>query len=213
MLSRNSIGIPVLAALAVAAWVVGGCGRYAPVADSTGAERDSARFGVMHHPFEYARHLQAKAGKLAEAEISRLSAAEMIYRNEAKLYTTHVPITMELTGGWTKLYREYTNYDVFDVYRSESLIYPVTIELRFEYDLVGTPYRSIHGSESMKQAQTDTDYSVVRSGTLIRRYRCDALGDYVGKIPDLPPRPHYFEDQDPTAAQGAGSNPYPPGDL
>ncbi len=161
----------------------------------------------------YSAHLLKKAKELAERELGRMAAAELTYRNKATF--NQIPsgsLFAEGQGTYIKLYRNFTGYEIEDIYRSESFLYPVAYQVRFNFDMLATPPRSSTLQDAQKVAQTDVEFSVIGTFSLVRRYRADRNGEYVGNLPDLPPRPNYHTRAEGTEEAGAAlPNNLPPG--
>lgn len=140
--------------------------------------------------------LLEKAQKLAESELARLSAAEMIYRN--KVYD-HVYIDEDngvRTDILMKYYRSFRAAEVVDVKRTDSLLFPVEFIIQYDYDLIGTGMEAglpATMAKAAKKVKNDTAFQVYSSESLTRQYRCDSAGDCDILDPDLLPRPNYWE--------------------
>ncbi len=140
--------------------------------------------------------LMERARQLAEQELARLSAAEMIYRN--KVYD-HVYVDEDngvRTDILMKYYRNFRGAEVLDLKRTDSLLYPLEFVIRYDFDMLGT--RTEAGlpttmAETAKKVKNDNSFRVYASDSLVRQYRCDASGEHDQSIAELLPRPNYWE--------------------
>lgn len=177
----------------VAVVVLLGCEKSPPGAHPSQATVVSPLAGFSE---EYAARLEQKARELAELELARMAAAEMIYRNKAVFQKSQVDLTggfVAESGAYVKIYRNFKGYHIEDIYQSGSLKYPIAYEIHYDYDVLATTPRGNHLPNAEELAQQDHEYEILRQGTLVRRYRCDTDGNYEGGLPELPPRPDLFE--------------------
>src|SRR5262245_45380293 len=85
---------------------------------------------------EYAAHLLKKGQELAQRELGRMAAAELTYRNKAEFHQLpHGDLFADGQGTFVKLYRNFTGYEIEDIYRSESFLYPIAYQIRFSFDM------------------------------------------------------------------------------
>jgi hypothetical protein len=138
--------------------------------------------------------LMARATALAEDELVRLNAAEMVYRNKVYVHT----YTMEAFASnparqYMKLYREFTGYEIEDIERTPSLLKPVKFLIRFDFDLVGTRGEggNPHDPAVIRRVQGDHAFIVHGRESLTREYICDAGGRVVSEPPS-PERPNIY---------------------
>lgn len=148
----------------------------------------------------------------AAREFARLAAAEMIYRYVPVTFDELNPATQTKTTTYYKAYRELTGYEVKDVYRTGSLKYPLTAQIRFDYDLYMT---SAHwNANALEEAKKDKDFELRDRYSLYRWYKCDEEGRHIGELFSVLPRPRpdnlrLFQNE-----PGSGLlNPYPPGEA
>ncbi|MCH7959445.1 MAG: hypothetical protein IID08_04915 [Candidatus Hydrogenedentes bacterium] len=132
------------------------------------------------------RALLARAEELAQSEIARLAAEALVYRSNAELHETILPVIGSKVGVYVKMYREFTGYEVVDIVRSNSILYPVEIAIRFDFDVLATEVRSIGAPDAQVHAQADYRFRVFRQDSVRRRYRCDPEGNPVDILPELP---------------------------
>ena len=141
---------------------------------------------------EFITTLQQTAATLADREIKAMQAAEYAYKDTVETYDIRHPIIVGATHSM-KWYREYTDYALVDIYRSDSLLEPIIIELEYRYDYMRTTIRaSFHykGNDRRVQAEkaaaADTEYVLEGKGFVVRRrYQCDAFGNVVSEFPPL----------------------------
>ena len=132
------------------------------------------------------RALLARAEKLAQSEIARLAAEALVYRSNAELHETRLPVIGSKVGVYVKMYREFTGYEVVDIVRSNSVLYPVEIAIRFDFDVLATEVRGSGEPDAQRHAQADYRFRVFRQDSVRRRYRCDLEGNPVDILPELP---------------------------
>lgn len=132
------------------------------------------------------RALLARAEELAQSEISRLAAEALVYRSNAELHETVLPMIGSKVGVYVKMYREYTGYEVVDIVRSDSVLYPIEIAIRFDFDVLATEVRGMGEPDAQTHAQADYRFRVFRQDSVRRRYRCDPEGNPVDILPELP---------------------------
>lgn len=144
---------------------------------------------------EYAEYLSDKAGKLAQRELARLSAIELMYRNKTYYHEFFYAGVGIQGGAYAKLYRQFTDYTLIDITHSDSLLRPITFAYEFTYDLIGTDPVVIgyQDPKSAREAHANQDFHFYRTGTVKRRYDCDENGEPLGDLPLPPPRPNYWD--------------------
>ncbi len=136
--------------------------------------------------------LQGKAQEIAERDLARIMATELLYRNVTEYFEPIHRGRQMSVPLWVKQYRHYRSYEIADIYRSDSYLYPIVYEIHYLYDYLHTQRREILQTPNAKQvAMKDQDFMVSGSGALIRRYRCDSDGNYIGDLPEIPPRPTF----------------------
>ncbi len=136
-----------------------------------------------------------KATALAEGEIARLAAAEMVYRNKVMI---HAFLLEGSAGGPTllymKLYRRFTGFELVNVERSPSVITPLKVLIRFNYDRVGT--REVNGTsgdaELRGRVESDVAFVVHDQESIIREYPCTAKGDVIKLPTPILDRPNFW---------------------
>ncbi len=154
--------------------------------------------------------LKEKAADLAEADLTRFNVADAAYKAKVQLHTQDLP--MGETGIYIKMYRHFTGYEVRDIYRSDSLIYPIAYAIRFYYEIVATAPQHMDLPGAEEKAKRDNEFKVVSKHSITRYYACDDDGDYAGNLPEVPARPNYYTrfqgiDPEPGAVR---PNPLPP---
>lgn len=156
-----------------------------------------------------------QAESLAAEELARLSAIELLYKNIPQLQMATIPVEERRIGGWVKSYRKYTGYEINDIYRSDSYLYPIIFEISYQFDQFHTETRDFKNVRSQGISMNDKKFTLLKKDSLIRRYRCDENGVYLKNLPELPPRPSifvaaYFK-QERVAEEFEGiANPLPP---
>ena len=146
-----------------------------------------------HVPASYTKHLIDQATKLGEREIARMSAAELIYRNQSFLNESAIKgdVLAPGFGMYLKIYRSFTGFKIKDIYRSESFLYPVAYDIEYDFDLLGTTPRVYSDPKSVELSAADTQFNLIGRYNLTRRYKVDAQGNYTGTLPELPPRANF----------------------
>ncbi len=159
---------------------------------------DSMRSGSSSQGLSASRvaKLTEKAHQLAESEMARMSAAEMIYRNKVQVNETSIPAMILgeslKTTVYLKIYRNFTGYEVEDIVFSDSVLYPVTYEIRYEYDVLATTHRGSHLLNANSLSSQDREFKLLRHSSTTQRYRCDRSGSYKGAPAGLLSRPNLF---------------------
>lgn len=137
----------------------------------------------------------SKARALAEGELARLSAAEMMYRNRVFLHSYSYPSAGLQSFAYTKRYREFKDFEIVDIVKSESLLRPYRISIRYNFDIVGTD--GVHvtrlNPKAAQLAAQDHRFRRFRSDSIVLDYDCDQDGEPLSAaLPNLA-RPNYFE--------------------
>ncbi len=150
-------------------------------------------------PYEYAdpQTLMKKANAIAESEIARLAAAEMLYRNKVMIHAYEMDLlagTSPATEVWIKLYRSFTGFEVLDIERAPSLLAPLKITIRFDYDRVGT--REVRGNRSTPGlydlVRQDVAFIVHDKESIVREYSCSGRGDPIRLPSPILKRPNIW---------------------
>ncbi len=137
--------------------------------------------------------LKQKADTFAQSEMARYNAIELIYKNIPELHTTRVPINNNLIKGWTKTYRRFTEYEVVDIVRSESMLSPIQYEITFHYEQYNTPYRKTDAPNAQQLCEDDFEYELRFTESLTRTFACDTQGELLESVSAPPERPLYFK--------------------
>lgn len=150
-------------------------------------------FEVSGEEIDEVALLKERARGLAESELARLSAIEMLYRNQAYYYEYTMPGMT--TGAYAKLYRQFTGYEIVDIERSDSLLRPLTFTVSYRFDLIGTEAISVQqeNAKSARAAKSDHSYRLYTSGDVVQRYTCTEDGSLAGPAPVPLERPNYWE--------------------
>lgn len=161
---------------------------------------------------QYAKRMRVKARDLALEELARMSAADLVYRNQSELHTRESLMMNTRTGVYVKLYRDFKAYSIIDIYRSDSIMAPISFEIRYTYDIIGTTPRQMEDTDSEALSQRDSVYEDLGTYQLTRWYECDEDGNYLGNLPVLPSRPDFYTlGRQPSEGTRALRNPRPKG--
>lgn len=141
---------------------------------------------------DFSKMLYEKAQQLAQAEITKFNAIEKTYVNTVEFHEHGWHPVNPGGGVYIKSYRNFTHYRIDDIYRSESFLYPITIEISYKYDFFHTKPHHSEMPDSKAKAEEETEFTIRETAVIIRRYLCNNRGDYLGTLADLPPRQQYF---------------------
>lgn len=180
----NIMNRTYLTIAALAAVLIVGCTQTVPNT-SSGSGQESVT--------EYGLELQQKAIDLASAELARFNAVELLYRNIPMRHRITNPGTMHFDFGWVKLYRRFSDLDVKDVRRSDSLLTPIIFEVEFEYELYGTRFHRESEGPALEKTRTDIIFDILHSDTVTIFYGCNEEGQLVNSDQEYLPRPNYFQ--------------------
>lgn len=138
--------------------------------------------------------LHDKAARLAQSEIAKFNTIELTYKDTVEFHQ-HKKHPFNPGGGvFVKSYTEYTDYWIKDIRQTDSFLHPITFDIAYRlkfYATTGEHHSDTPGSEEL--AEKETEYHVRWEGEIVRNYACDATGEYVGDLPEIPERGHYFE--------------------
>jgi hypothetical protein len=138
--------------------------------------------------------LVASARALAQDELTRLNAAEMIYRNKVYVHVyTMAEAALPPSRQCMKLYRQFKDCDVEDIERTPSLLHPIKFSIRFNFDLIGTRGEPAQRLDPalIKSVQNDHAFVVHKTESIVREYFADLAGKVISR-PPLPERPNFF---------------------
>jgi len=135
----------------------------------------------------FVARLKEEALALAESEIAKFNAADQLYKDKLEFHEIRGHPFMSNAGIYTKMYRDFYNYELVDIYRSESFLWPITYEIRYDYKAYSTEMRHSDFPESKELAKKDTEYTLRYETSVTRRYRCDQDGEYDGSLPEVVP--------------------------
>lgn len=143
----------------------------------------------------YVAHLTARAQQLAVAELERIRAVELTYKNEARFHQNIYHPDQPTSGVYLKLYRDYKSCEVYDLKQTTSLVHPLAFEIAFTYDVYATTPRPSAEPTSPASARHDEAFERVRENiSVLRRYPCSAEGVYTpGVLPDLPDVRQFYD--------------------
>ena len=184
-------GLSVLSLAVVVA--LAGCS----VAPTTGEESGPSvvAFGYAIQPLPdegFVAMLRAKAETLAKGELGRMAAVELTYRGKTEAHAMSDEFLGIDRTTLVKMYRNFTESRVSDIYRSESFLNPVAVEIHFDFEMMGTDPRALETPNAEAEAHKDLRFKVLGKFTLVRRYKCDAQGDYTGELPEILQRPDFY---------------------
>ncbi len=140
--------------------------------------------------------LKAWAQELGESELRKLAAAEMIYRNAVFEHLLEGDLSVSCT--YMKLYRQFREFEVVDIARSESILRPVRYTIRYDYDLLGTSTEHqsrVRDLSLAREAASDMYFSKITEDSLTRTYDSDGIGRPVNNYPPQLERPNYWQYQ------------------
>lgn len=139
-----------------------------------------------------AEYLRDRAVQLAEAELAKMNAIELTYRNKPAVHTISNPAFFEEIVVYAKVYRNYTHYRIADIAHAESVLHPLSIDIEYDFEIIAT--RSHHSTvpNAEKEAKIDTVFRVLGRDTFKRHYLCDEEGKQERAIPDYLGRPRFF---------------------
>lgn len=140
----------------------------------------------------YIDMLRAKAAALAESELARMAAVELIYRSRVQLYETEDPVFSNKIGVYMKLHRNFTGYRLIDIVRSESLMFPIVIEIQYDFDLLATKTHPMKAPNAKELAKGERDLRVLGHYSFLRLYRCGVDGNVVEGAGQFLPRPDLY---------------------
>lgn len=148
----------------------------------------------------YADYLKQRATELAESDMARLSAVELVYRDKMYYYGYQNSVATISHGAYAKMYRQFTGYEVLDITHSDSMFHPILFTIEFSCDILVTEPVFVE-RESRKEAQnayTNKNYSFQRSHKVRRTYSCDEKGLPQQPFPPPLERPNYWDTGTPT---------------
>jgi len=168
-----------------------------------GGDREGATTAMVHHDFgqplgmtraAYASFLQEQATLIAESEMARLSAIEMIYRNKTYRYTFESNMVDLSPKIYTKLYRQFTGFEVVDITLADSVIRPVEIDIAFQFEVVTSKIvGESDDPESVKIAKNNYDFRPLASDSAQLTYVCDENGALLESGVEGLGRPNFYE--------------------
>ena len=144
---------------------------------------------------DYADYLEQKARVLAETEMARLSAIELVYRDKMYYYGFEIPGIGVSHGAYAKMYRQFTGYELVDITYSDSLFHPILFAIEFNYDiLLSEPvYVERENRKDAQNAYINKNYHFHRSDKVRRTYSCDEKGSPQQPLPPPLERPNYWD--------------------
>ncbi len=168
------------------------------------SSRDTGLSPVVHFDFgqpmgmtraEYADFLKQKAAELADAELARLSAIELMYRDKTYYHSFQMQQGNIAGSAYAKVYREFTDSRLVDITSSESILRPFLITIDFDYDILASEAVQTRMIDHQKAltARNFKTYAVSRSATTRLVYSCDEKGRLLALPPPLP-RPNVWDD-------------------
>ena len=154
---------------------------------------------------EYGEALMQRALLLAEEEFARFAATELVYRNQTETQETILPIIGSRVGATIKMYREFTGYEIVDILRTNSMLYPIEIVVRYDYDVLTTKVRGLGTPDAVSVTDADHEFDTRWKGSFTHRYKCDGDGTPLGETLELPRVNFYSREIVPNNANTAGA--------
>lgn len=155
----------------------------------------SVNKSTSSYDFAEPQVLAQKAEALAKADLAKMAAAEMVYRNHVFIHVfqlqagTNVPTYL-----FMKLYRSFSGYEVVDIEKTSSVLRPIKFTIRYDADRIGT--RDIKASkenqEALQQAERDKAFMARDKESITRQYYCDAQGNVIEAPSPILPRPNFW---------------------
>lgn len=133
--------------------------------------------------------LREAASRLAETELERLQALEEPRKEKLILSPTMNPFTVG-TGIWSRVYREYTGYEIKDIRLKDSLMHPVEFEITYTFKVFATPGRNDDFTGAKDLAEAEREFEFRREASLDLVYRADLSGE-VAELPPDPPHEQF----------------------
>lgn len=152
------------------------------LAVSLACGRNSASFGVPDIVV-----LREAGNRLAESEMKRLQALEEPRKDELIRSPTMNPFTYGTSGIYSRVYREYTGYEVKDIRLKDSLLSPVEYEIAYEFKVFSTPGKNDEFPGAKEIAESEREFSLRRESSLTMTY----LTDLEGKVTEQPEDPPF----------------------
>lgn len=140
-----------------------------------------------------AQRLRQKANDLAMSELSRMSAAALIYRNLPEFHPIESDLFAPGFGAYVKMFRRFHSHKIKDIRASNSLINPIEIDIQYFYDVFATPEHTSIEENALEKCRNEKEYSPILSDQFQRTYLCDKDGNLIGDLPELPARPTYWD--------------------
>jgi len=186
------------------------CAALAAVLFAQGSSQPRYQGSPLPNP-EYVAMLREKAEALAESELRAFNEIEAQYKTVVRQHP-QPKNPMNPAGLYTKCYREFTDAQVLDIYRSESLVYPVTYRIRFSFNLYATERVHVELEGARERAEAATEFELIQTSWVDRRYPCSLDGTYSGGLLPAPPHHNYFggEFAVPPSPGEPAPNPVPP---
>jgi len=133
------------------------------------------------------------ANELGAAELAKLAAAEMVYRNRTYAYVLNTGDT-NINYVFGKYFRQFRGFEVLDVERSSSLLHPAKYRIRYDFDLLGTFMRTGRPNDTAAQAASLKDYVFLKDGqdSLTREYLSDIDSKPLDTYSPFLERPNYW---------------------
>lgn len=140
--------------------------------------------------------LKRAAEKIANAEMAKFNAQELKYKDEV-YFSSIGAVLPEIdygNGQYIRRYRIFNGYQLKDIVKTDSMVAPYILVIEYSYDFMMTPpksAKSVQDQEARDACAKETQF-IPELYHLIRRYHCDAKGNFVGKISDLPPLENFY---------------------
>lgn len=169
------------------------------------SSQDTSLSSTVHFDFgqpmgmtraEYADFLTQKAAELADAELARLSAIELMYRDKTYFHSYRMSQGNIFGAAYAKIYRQFTDSRLVDITRSESILHPLVLTIDFDYDILASELilSNIKDRQKAFAAHNLKTYTVSRSATTRRVYICDEKARPLDPLPPPLPRPNVWDE-------------------
>ncbi len=145
---------------------------------------------------EYADLLKQNAVDFADAELARLSAIELMYRDKTYFHSFRMSLGDITASAYAKTYRQFTDSRLVDITRSESILHPLLLTIDFDYDILASELvlSKMRDRRKASTAHSLKTYTFSRSGTTRHVYICDEMGRPLDPLPPPLPRPNVWDE-------------------
>ena len=138
-----------------------------------------------------------RINRLAESELARMNAAELMYRDTVYRHTFRTADTGEVYDVYAKVYRHYSGYKLLDLHRSRSRGNELSFRIRFDSEVLTSEARFARDSGSLEAAQGDSAFDMLGGDAVVQAYPFGRSRFIPGYLPPTPERPAYRLDAAP----------------